>query len=100
MVKIYKKKKIERSVCTGFICDVCKKEFVNDTSVEITTFHNSWGGDSQDSIENYDVCSLKCLISGIKEGKFELNEDYDDAEFQITGDFNIKELLKVRNKND
>lgn len=90
-------------------CDVCKKKIYekryNDQRIlsgkhertqyyKVTTWHNDWGNDSVDSIENYTICSPKCLDTLMKEyykrsfeqkftntEQIEVQHDYDWTNF-------------------
>lgn len=41
-------------------CDICRKE-ITGPYWNATTGHNDWGNDSPESVESFDVCSVKCL---------------------------------------
>ena len=43
-------------------CDVCGNKIDDDMNYwDLQTGHNDWGNDSVDSIENFDICSERCL---------------------------------------
>ena len=57
-------------------CDICNKLIFRRSIIdsedmpkntrqvaywEVTTGHNDWGRDSDDSVRNYDICSIECL---------------------------------------
>jgi hypothetical protein len=45
----------------GIACDACQKE-ISDAYFDVVTSHSDWGNDSIDSVENFDFCSLECLM--------------------------------------
>lgn len=62
MKKVKRVEVIEHEdILEGITCDRCESE-VEDKSTYfgVTTGHNSWGGDSDDSIERNEYCSMKC----------------------------------------
>jgi hypothetical protein len=93
--KIITSQKEEESKVAA-MCDFCSKEleltdevyykFKKDSKiikryVGLTTSHNDWGNDSEDSVETYQFCCIKCCLDWILSHEKALNTD--------TREFNI-----------
>lgn len=67
---IYEEKvvtKIERTM-SKVVCDVCGKEInKGDIGYEVTTSHNDWGVESDESVICKDICSDECLRKEFEE---------------------------------
>lgn len=48
------------------ICDECNKK-VDNFLFSVTTGHNEWENDSDESIDYLDICSKECLLENIDE---------------------------------
>ena len=60
---------VRKYVTVKVICDVCEKEHNEDENKEwhhFNTHHFSWGNDSVDSYEYYDVCSSDCYYEQLR----------------------------------
>ena len=62
----------------GITCDKCLKE-IQGVYYEVTTHHSDWGNDSWESCEEYDFCSMDCLLTHQKDyfDKAQGSEEYD-----------------------
>ena len=89
---------VERTVPDKIICDMCGR-VIQKTDVKtydfgsigdhykVTCGHCDWGNDSVDSVQNYDICSKKCMTNlflkylGVADGSkntayIEINHDW------------------------
>lgn len=54
-------------VLVGIVCDTCEKEIKEDEFYyEVVTGHHQWSGDSHESEETKDYCSVKCTSKAMK----------------------------------
>lgn len=98
MVLLYKTKKITKSTCIGFKCDICKKEFGEGINIiRVATGHHDWGTDSIDSIYNYDICSMRCFINGLKSGMIKFEENSETSYLNIDTELNGEDINYIKN---
>lgn len=91
--------KKEVAVKTDIICDKCGKtigyithEYTDNGRLidryyfetqrwELSTGHNDWGNDSEDSYEHYDLCSEECCLKMFGEYLKRSGSSRDNSEF-------------------
>ena len=81
---------VTEAICIGetIYCDICKKEIDDNKGYwHLTTGHERWGRDSEDSIEEYDVCSQMCLMNKFAEYLDTSDSDRGDTEY-----FNVERV--------
>lgn len=73
-------------------CDVCGKVIYeredskllqNSDYWHLMTCHNSWGNDSIDSVESFDLCSAECLREMFEEYCEESSRELNTMEFNV-----------------
>lgn len=65
-------------------CDVCNKVIGNKNGYwKLTTHHNDWGNDSYESVEKFDVCSAKCLVTKFDEYLKSSEKGYNTQCFEV-----------------
>lgn len=65
------------------VCDVCRKKIETNSYWELTTHHNDWGNDSNESYEYFDVCSKECLRKKFEEYIEQSDNDYNTMFFEV-----------------
>lgn len=76
-------------------CDGCHEKIKEKERFwRVTTSHHSWGNDSVDSIENYDICN-KC-IADFSKHYFD-NATYNTEDFEAESDMYVKHDKSYRN---
>ena len=88
---------VTQSKVVAYTCDVCKvKHNTASVPLRITTGHDGWANDSIDSIEHFDVCSLQCLVKGIKNGDIEYDEDQISTYMNIDGSLGVDAIEEIK----
>jgi len=102
MSALTEQKQVSQSVTIGHKCDVCgerdiTKPYLPEGWLGFNHHHQSWGNDSIDSYEYYDVCGVDCFIKQLESSINELDDRYGSEIAGMPLSFAKKLLEKLKN---